>query len=234
MLNDKQKTKEKQALSRETEQKLVTFLSPLLLKLNKALDRRLVKNFLGLVMAIMQHRHRNHGLVLSELGGFLLGAEHCCAGTKRIHNLLSSSKWDGNEIENFHWAEATQRISSLQASGRKALVIWDESVLEKSESLQVENLCAVRSNKALRLKRIKPGYFNPPGGRPVFVPGFHWLNTLVIGEKGPPTLAHMRWWTTRGEESSSKREEEKEVLTEIDQRWGKEVIHLCPNVDLFQ
>jgi hypothetical protein len=226
MLNDKQKTKEKQALSRETEQKLVTFLSPLLLKLNKALDRRLVKNFLGLVMAIMQHRHRNHGLVLSELGGFLLGAEHCCAGTKRIHNLLSSSKWDGNEIENFHWAEATQRISSLQASGRKALVIWDESVLEKSESLQVENLCAVRSNKALRLKRIKPGYFNPPGGRPVFVPGFHWLNTLVIGEKGPPTLAHMRWWTTRGEESSSKREEEKEVLTEIDQRWGKEVIHL--------
>ena len=58
----------------------------------------------------------------------------------------------------------------------------------------------MRSSKALRLKRIKPGYFNPPGGRPVFVPGFHWLNILVIGQKGPPTLAHMRWWTTRGRE----------------------------------
>jgi hypothetical protein len=226
MLNDTQKAKEKQAISRETEQKLVHFLSPLLFKLNKELDRRLVKNFLGLVMAIMQHRHRNHGLVLSELGGFLLGAMRCCAGTKRIHNLLSSSKWDGSEIEDFHWATARQRISSLQSSGKKALVIWDESVIEKAESLQAERLCAVRSSKALRLKRIKPGYFNPPGGRPVFVPGFHWLNILVIGQKGSPTLAHMRWWTTRGEHESQKREEEKEVFAEIDKRWGKEVIHL--------
>ena len=117
MLNDTKKAKEKQALSREAEQKLVRFLSPLLFKLNKELDRRLVKNFLGLLLAIMQHRHRNHGLVLSELGGFLLGAEHCCAGTKRIHNLLSSSKWDGSEIEDFHWAQASERFSSLQASG---------------------------------------------------------------------------------------------------------------------
>ena len=224
MLNDTKKAKEKQALSREAEQKLVRFLSPLLLKLNKELDRRLVKNFLGLLLAIMQHRHRNHGLVLSELGGFLLGAEHCCAGTKRIHNLLSSSKWDGSEIEDFHWAQASECLSSLQASGEKVFVVWDESVIEKSESLQAEHLCVVRSSKALRLKRIKAGYFNPPGGRPVFVPGFHWLNILVLGKKGAPTLAHMRWWTTRGEERSSKRAEEQEVLAEIDQRWGKEVI----------
>jgi hypothetical protein len=38
----------------------------------------------GLVMAIIMHRHRNHGLLLSELGGYLLGPERCCAGTKRI------------------------------------------------------------------------------------------------------------------------------------------------------
>ena len=109
MLNDTKKAKEKQALSREAEQKLVKFLSPLFLKLNSPLDRRMVKNFLGLVMAIMQHRHTNHGLVLSELGGFLLGLGHCSAGAKRIHNLLSSSKWDGNEIEAFHW----QKLPSL-------------------------------------------------------------------------------------------------------------------------
>lgn len=77
MLNDTKKAKEKQALSREAEQKLVRFLSPLLHNLNTQLDRRLVKNFMGLVMAIMQHRHRNHGLLLRELGGFLLGSEHC-------------------------------------------------------------------------------------------------------------------------------------------------------------
>lgn len=55
------------------------------------------------------------------------------------------------------------------------LAIWDESVLEKAESLQLEGLCAVRSSKARRLKRIKLGFFNPPGGRPIFVPGYHWL-----------------------------------------------------------
>ena len=105
-------------------------------------------------------------------------------------------------------------------------MIWDESVLEKSESLKAERLCAVRSSKARRLKCIKPGFFNPPGGRPVCVPGFHWLKVLVIGHKGPATLAHMRWWTTRGAEANKKREEEGEVFDLIDGLWSKEVIHL--------
>jgi hypothetical protein len=90
-------------------------------------------------------------------------------------------------------------------------------VLEKPESLQAEGLCAVRSTKAVRLKRIKPGFFNPPGGRPIFVPGFHWLKILVVGPKGSPTLAHMRWWTIRGEQQSQKRTEESLVLADIDQ-----------------
>jgi hypothetical protein len=105
-------------------------------------------------------------------------------------------------------------------------VIWDERVLEKSESIQAERLCAVRSSKAVRLKRIKPGFCNPPGGRPIFVPGFHWLKILVLGQKGSPTLAHMRWWTTRGEQASQKRTEEGEVLAQIDGLWGNEVLHV--------
>jgi hypothetical protein len=76
------------------------------------------------------------------------------------------------------------------------------------------------------LKRIKPGFFNPPGGRPIFVPGFHWLQVLVVGHKGSPTLAHMRWWTTRGEQKSQKRTEEQAVLAQIDELWGKEVLHI--------
>jgi len=88
-------------------------------------------------------------------------------------------------------------VTELQAAGELPLILWDESVLEKSESLKAERLCAVHSSKAQRLKRIKPGYFNPPGGRPIFVPGFNWLQILVIGRKGSPTLAHLRWWTTR-------------------------------------
>ena len=105
-------------------------------------------------------------------------------------------------------------------------MIWDESVIEKSESLKPERLCAVRSSKARRLKRIKPGYYNPPGGRPIFVPGFNWLQVLVTGMRGAPALAHLRYWTTRGEAQTTKRQEEHQVLQQAAKRWGRMVIHI--------
>jgi hypothetical protein len=208
------------------EYQVYEMLRELLKDLNENMDRRLVSTFLGLVMAIIRHRHRNHGLLLSELGGHLLGAERCRAGTKRISNLIRSEKWDSEQIEQYLWGMGTKRVAEIRATGEIPLVIWDESVLEKPESLKAERLCAVRSSKAQRLKRIKPGYYNPPGGRPVFVPGHHWLQILVIGRKGAPTLAHLGWWTTRGEHKSSKRETEKEVLKTIDALWGKDVLHI--------
>ena len=82
-------------------------------------------------------------------------------------------------------------------AGGTALTLWDESVLEKSESIALEGLGPVRSSKAARLKRIKPGYYHPPGGPPVFVPGLQWIAIMVAGYSGPPTLAAMRWWTRR-------------------------------------
>jgi hypothetical protein len=226
MLKDTRKEGEAQEKSRQVERQLVELLWPVLVSLKEKLDRRLVSTFLGLVMAIILHRHRNNGLLLSELGGYLLGAEQGRAGTKRISNLVHSERWAAEIIEDHFWQTGTRRVEELWGQGERPLVIWDESVLEKSESLQAEGLCAVRSSKAARLKRIKPGFFNPPGGRPVFVPGFHWLKILVVGRKGSPTLAHMRWWTTRGEQKSQKRAEESAVLAHIDQLWGKEVLHL--------
>jgi hypothetical protein len=92
--------------------------------------------------------------------------------------------------------------------------------------LKPERLCAVRSVKARRLKRIKAGYYNPPGGRPVFVPGFHWFQVVVTGLKGAPSLAHFHWWTTRGEAASKMRDEEGAVLVHLAERWGSQVIHV--------
>jgi hypothetical protein len=226
MYKDKLSGWEKQVKSEKLEKQIYEFVEPLLGWLNERIDRRLVSTFLGLLMAILMHRHRNHGLLLSELGGYLLGAERCCAGTKRISNLLHSDKWEAKLIERYMWGQGTERVEELQDQGEMPLILWDESVLEKPESLEAEQLCAVRSSKAVRLKRIKPGYFNPPGGRPIFVPGFNWLQVLVIGRKGPPTLAHFQWWTTRGEQKSSKREQETRVLNKIDAVWGKEVLHI--------
>jgi hypothetical protein len=190
------------------------------------MDRRLVETFLALVIVLIMHRHRNHGLLLSELGGYLLPPEHAPAGTKRLQNLLRSAKWGLKLIEAFFWQQADQRVAELRQAGETVLAIWDESVLEKPESLHLDGLCAVRSSKAARLKRIKPGYYNPPGGRPIFVPGYHWLQVLVCGMKGTPSLAHLCFWTTRGERKSAKRDEEGEILREVASRWGSDVLHV--------
>jgi hypothetical protein len=45
------------------------FLRSLLVELDANLGRRLVETFLGLVLVLIMHRHRNQGLLLSELGG---------------------------------------------------------------------------------------------------------------------------------------------------------------------
>jgi hypothetical protein len=217
---------EKKQDSRELENKCWAYLRPVLEQLHWLVDRRIVKTLLDLVMVILMHRNRNQGLLLSELGDHLLGGERGPAGVKRIASLLHSEKWGSSLILKYLWKCGEEKVKELLGQKQAAYVIWDESVLEKSESLQAEGLCAVRSTKATRLKRIKPGYFNPPTGRPIFVPGFNWLQVLVTGLQGTPVLAHLCWWTTRGEKASHKREEEGKILKKVLKLWGRKVIHI--------
>ena len=218
--------REKRQEGRDLEDQCWVFLKPLLEELHKRVDRRIVKTLLDLVLVMLMHRHRNNGLLLSELGDHLMGGERGPAGVKRIASLLHSKRWASVMILKYLWKQAHQKVQELLSNQQTAYVIWDESVLEKSESLKAEGLCAVRSSKAARLKRIKPGYFNPPMGRPIFVPGFNWLQLLVTGLQGAPLLAHLCWWTTRGEKASQKRPEEGKILRKVAKLWGRQVIHL--------
>jgi hypothetical protein len=211
---------------RELENRCWEYLKPLLEEMHTKVDRRLVKTMLDLVLVILMHRHRNSGLLLSELGDHLLGGVRGPAGVKRIASLLHSHRWRSSLIVKWLWGRGNEKVKELRERKEEIYAIWDESVLEKSESLQAERLCAVRSSKATRLKRIKPGYFNPPGGRPIFVPGFNWLQLLVTGRQGTPMLAHLSWWTTRGKQASTKREVEGKILRKVARLWGRKVIHL--------
>jgi hypothetical protein len=217
---------EKKQVSLEMERRCWRFLKPVLEELHKRLDRRLVKTVLDLVLVMVMHRHRNNGLLLSELGEHLLGSERGPAGVKRLANVLHSRRWKGQILLKALWKQAHAKVGELSQAEQSAYVIWDESVLEKSESLKAEGLCAVRSSKAARLKRIKPGYFNPPTDRPIFVPGFNWLQLLVTGMQGAPVLAHLCWWTTRGEKASNKRAEEGQILKKVARLWGRKVLHI--------
>jgi hypothetical protein len=201
------------------------FVRPVLGRLHQQLDRRLVQTLLDILQVIVMHRHRQHGLVLTELGGHLLGSAQSPAGTKRIERLLKSARWQAATLIDFLWEKGDEAVQRLIHPQDDIYVIWDESVLEKPESLKAERLGPVRSSKARRLLRIKPGFYTPPRG-PAFVPGWNWLQLLVAGPRGPATLAHLRWWTTRGEAASDKRTEETQILQQVARRWGRQVIHI--------
>src|SRR5437867_7860190 len=205
---------------------LVQFLTPLLQTLDRRLDVRLVRTFLATLVAIVQWRNRPHGLLLSELGAYLLTPAQAPAGTKRLSNLLRAPKWTADLIADWLWQQADARVQTLLASGEEPLLVWDGSVLEKPESIKSEGLCAVRSSKARRLKRIRPGFFNPPGGRPICVPGVHWLGLLVLGRTAAPVVAAMRWWTSRGKRATDQRTQVRALLQRSRQAWGRQLRHI--------
>ena len=189
-------------------------------------ERRLVRTFFLALAAMVRLRHNRSGLLLSELGAHIISPDRAPAGTKRLSNLLRSPRWSHNLLERFLWRRADQNLIQLQERDELALAIWDESVLEKPENIALEGLCPVRSSKAARLKRIKPGYYNPPGGPPVFVPGLQWLTVMVAGMQGPPNLAAMRWWTSRGQLASHRREQMTALLAQCARRWQRRVVHV--------
>lgn len=207
-------------------QQLGAWVRPVLHELDEALDKRLVRTFFELLQVVVMHRHQRCGLLLSELGGFLLSPAQAPAGTKRISNLLRSSKWSAALIAAFLWRQAETALAEWEQAGQPVLAIWDESVLEKPESIALEGLCSVRSSRAARLRRIKPGFYTPPGGPPVFVPGMQWLSVALVSLHGLPALAAMRWWTSRGKGASERWPVLHDQLQQCRQAWGQRVIHI--------
>jgi hypothetical protein len=217
------------AISAQLREQLAAFLTPLLTELDRRIDLRLVRTFLGAVEALLSFRHRNHGLLLSELGAYLASPDHAPAGTKRLSNLLRSPKWAHALVSRFLWRAADTRVAELQRTEGEALLLWDESVVEKPESRKAEGLGSVRSSKAARLQRIKPGFYQPPGGRPISVPGFQWLCLLVLGQAGPPVVAVMRWWSNRQSGRVARKEPRQiraAVLRYCARQWGRTVLHI--------
>lgn len=187
--------------------RLGEMVCPLLRELDELLDKRLVATFFTTLQALVTHRHNRCGLLLSELGGYILSPSQAPAGTKRLSNLLRSHRWQATVIDRFVWRRAEQTVEELTHAGQVALALWDESVLEKPESLALEGLCPVRSSRAARLKRIKPGFYTPPSGAPIFVPGMQWLSVVICGLQGIPVLATLHWWTSRGSHASDRAQE---------------------------
>lgn len=213
-------------LSMHLRTRLTQFVRPVMSRLAQQLDIRLVQTARDLVQVILTHRHRAMGLLLSELGSYLLGPAHAPAGTKRISTLIHAKHWSADDINAALWKQASARVQTLTEEGHAVLAAWDGSVWEKPESQASQDWCPVRSAKARRLARRRKGISLPHKGPPILVPGLHWDGIVVLGMDGAPTLAHMEWWTTRGEHATSQREVEQRLLDRCAADWGAQVLHV--------
>src|SRR5712691_3065235 len=109
------------AIAQEFTARLAQFLCPLLVELDHLLDKRLVRTFVQIIAVILTFRERANGLLLSELGGYLLSPAKAPAGTKRLSNLLHSAKWTAAMIARFLWQRASVQLSQWQQAGQDGL-----------------------------------------------------------------------------------------------------------------
>lgn len=202
-----------------------TFTSQVRLKLDAQIDKRLVGTFFDLFVTILMFRNRAMGLLLSELGGYICGFDHAPAGTKRISNLLRSKKWSAQLIADYFFKRTINRVDQINQQGKRPLMLWDDSRVEKHESWVAEGLCSVFSSKAQRLTRIRRGFFTPPKSR-ICVPGFQWTGVFLSHLGGVPSVCQMSWWTTRGKFKEDPDNIIYRLLRKIDQHLGQTVLHV--------
>lgn len=220
-----------QKASQEIARMLEMFLSPLLVVLDRHLDKRLVRTFVQCCVAIIRLRSNKQGLLLSELGSYMDGysglSTNAPAGTKRLGNLIRSIKWSILHIDQYLLEEADKEVKGLKNLDKRILCIWDGSVIEKPESSELEGLGPVISSKAKRLSRSRRGLvFNMPAARPIMVTGMQWTGVLIAGMEGIVKVAAMSWWTTKGDYAIKQREKEEEMLRKIVRKWGDILIHV--------
>lgn len=122
--------------------------------------------------------------------------------------------------------KADERVRELQEKEEERIAVWDGSVIEKKESEKTEGLCAVKSSKAVRLRKQRKGVWNPPAGKPITVLGMEWIGILIVGMQGTPTVATMKWWSRKGENATKQRQEEKNILREVSRKWGRNVVNV--------
>src|SRR5262245_42222040 len=108
--------------------RLTQFLRPVLTRLSGQLDLRLVQTARDLVQVILTHRHRALGLLLTELGGYLLSPAQAPAGAKRISTLIHCPDWSADDLNGLLWQQANERVQALEAAGEAVLLVWDGSV----------------------------------------------------------------------------------------------------------
>jgi hypothetical protein len=101
-----------------------------------------MRTFLGVVQCLIRFRHHRQGLVLTQLGEHLLSPLQGPAGTKRISNLLRNQDWDHQLLEDCLLQKAITQVEQWRKENKQVFALWDDSVIEKHETVKNKHLCA--------------------------------------------------------------------------------------------
>lgn len=213
-------------LGQNYQARLWEYVKPVVKQLDALLDKRLVATFVELLACVIRFRHQKHGLLLSELGGRLLSPDKAPAGTKRISNLLRSKSWDHHVLEEFLFEKALVQLDEWLKQQKRVFALWDDSVVEKHETMKNKDLCAVRSSKAKRLTRIRPGFYQKCCEKPIHVAGLQWSAVLLTTLQDIPCLLAFRWWTTRGKHLTKQTLIHQQLLDLLTQKMADAVVHV--------
>jgi hypothetical protein len=159
---------------------LITFLAPLLRTLDQQLDRRLVSTFLAALIAIVEWRNRAHGLLLSQLGAYLLRGEQAPAGTKRLSNLLRSPRWSASLIADSLWQQACAHVHLRCAAGDDPLLVWDLCWCAIPAAVW-QAVVTANQRYAQRIGDRVGLHIHPPSCRLAQVEPTHRRNSVVLG-----------------------------------------------------
>ena len=169
---------------------LPSFISPLEEWLDRQIDRRLVRT-----LFLAPGRHRSPAPLTVRTALERAGGPHSLPGSgpgwhQTAQQPVAVSQVVPHSLGEIPLAPGGTVPDPAGATGQDGLGhLGRERAGEAGKHRRLfhtAGLCPVRSSKAARLKRIKPGYYNPPGGPPVFVPGLQWLTVMVAGMQGPP------------------------------------------------
>jgi len=149
---------------------LASFLFPLLVALDELLDKRLVRTFLGSIESILAFRDRIHGLLLSELGAFLLSPEQDGAGTKRLASLIHSCKWSSQLIDAFLWSWATTLLEGMVAMGQEVYASLRRERVGEARKHQAGGSGAGARKLCASINACQTGLL-PASSSPDFCPG---------------------------------------------------------------
>src|SRR5438876_10546983 len=116
-------------------ERISTFVAPLLSDLDQQIDSRLVRTFASALEVIIRFRHCSYGLLIWEMGAYLLSPRQAPAGTKRLSNLLPCAQCSSDVFASFVWREAEDQFEEWHEEREEAYVVCGHSVVGQPYTL---------------------------------------------------------------------------------------------------